>query len=312
MKIVILGGSGMLGSMVVDWFRRDRSLSVVATARSQEVMRDFQNLSEEVEWRLLNADHSTVSSLLDFLAGADWVINCIGITKPYIHEDKPAETDRAIRINALFPHRIAEAASIAGFQVLQIATDCVYSGTKGKYVEQDQHDALDVYGKTKSLGEVRSESMHHLRVSIIGPEPLRHAFLLEWFLNQSSGSSVKGFTNHEWNGITTLHFARLCHGIIRHRLNCGYLQHVLPNDAVSKAELLQCFAHSYHRPDIQVLPIEAPTTVDRTLGTSNPSLNQKLWEAAGCSPPPTVEQMVGELAQFDGRFLGQKFASASD
>jgi len=311
-RIVILGGSGMLGSMVVDWFRRDRSLSVVATARSQEVMRSFQHMSEEVEWRLLNADQASVPNLLELLGEAQWVINCIGITKPYIREDRPAETERAIQINALFPHRLAEAASVAGFQVLQIATDCVYSGTKGNYVERDQHDALDVYGKTKSLGEVRSEGIHHLRVSIIGPEPLRHVFLLDWFLAQSAGQSVKGFTNHEWNGITTLHFARLCHGIIRRRLVCGYLQHVLPSGVVSKAELLRCFARSYHRSDITILPKEAEIAVNRTLATSSPSFNGQLWDAAGYRQPPTVAQMIDELAEFDGRLLEQKFASASD
>jgi len=287
-------------------------MSVVAAACSEEIIRTFQGLSSEVEWRMFDAALSNVSTLLDLLTGADWVINCIGITKPYIHEDKSAETARAIRINALFPHFIAEAASIAGFKVLQVATDCVFSGTRGKYGEQDQHDALDVYGKTKSLGEVRSEGMHHVRASVIGPEPLRHAFLLNWFLNQPAGSSVNGFTNHDWNGITTLHFARICHGIIRQRLTCGYLQHVIPSGVASKAELLRCFAQSYHRPDIQVLPTEGPTKVDRTLATSNPTLNHKLWEAAGYPEPPTVAEMVSELAEFDGRFLEQKLASVSE
>jgi dTDP-4-dehydrorhamnose reductase len=310
MRIVILGGSGMLGSMMVDCLSRDHSLSVLATVRSETVSSHFQALAPKVEWRLLNADQATVPALIDMFAGSDWVINCIGITKPYIREDRTSETDRAIRINALFPHRLAEAAGTVGAQVLQIATDCVFSGAKGKYVEQDPHDALDVYGKTKSLGEVRSEGMHHLRVSIIGPEPLRHAFLLDWFLTQSTGNSVKGFTNHDWNGVTTLHFARICRGIVREGLNCGYLQHVVPSGLVSKAELLQCFAHSFQRQDVQIVPVAAPTKVDRTLETSNSGFNLQLWEAAGYQQPPTVAEMVSELATFDAQFHEQKFARA--
>jgi len=296
----------------VDWFSRDQSLSVLATARSEEVIGNFQHLAGEVEWRFMDADQASVSTLLELLDGAQWVINCIGITKPYIREDRPAETERAIRINALFPHHLADAARIGGFQVLQIATDCVFSGMRRNYVEHDQHDALDIYGKTKSLGEVRSEGMHHLRVSIVGPEPLRHAFLLDWFLNQAIGNSVKGFTNHEWNGVTTLHFARICHGVIRRGLTCGHLHHVVPSDVVSKAELLRCFARSYGRPDMTIFRTEAETAVNRTLAASNPTFNRQLWEAAGYPQPPTVAQMIDELSEFDGRFLAQKLASASD
>jgi hypothetical protein len=81
---------------------------------------------------------------------------------------------------------------------------------------------------------------------------------------------------------------------------------------VSKAELLQSFARSYRRTDIEILPTEASTSVDRTLGTANPSFNHELWQAAGYAHPPTVAQMVSELAEFDARFPEHKLARAGD
>src|SRR5437588_29347 len=309
MRIVVLGAAGMLCSMVVEWLHRDQSLSILGIVRSAAVAQQFAKLYPDIEWQTLDVENCLLKNVVDTTQQAEWVINCIGVIKPHIHEDNSAEIERAIHVNALFPHVLARAAGKQGFQVLQIATDCVYAGTKGKYLEQDGHDALDVYGKTKSLGEVRLSNVHHLRVSIIGPEPRKHVSLLDWFLNHPPGSSVKGFKNHDWNGITTLHFARLCHGLIHQQCTLNHMQHVLPDDVLSKADLLQCCAEAFDREDIQIVPIEAQTTVDRTLATTDPVTNCRLWEAAGYSQPPSIRQMIAELSQFDYEF-GNKRTSA--
>ena len=99
--------------------------------------------------------------------------------------------------------------------MIQIATDCVYSGKTGGYNEDSLHDALDAYGKTKSLGEVRSSTFLNIRSSIIGPEINHKVLLLEWFLKQPKGAVLNGFSNHLWNGVTTLQFAELCLTIIK-------------------------------------------------------------------------------------------------
>lgn len=210
----------------------------------------------------------------------DIVINCAGVIKPYCDDVR-----RAIAVNALFPHKLPNGS-------LQIATDCVYDGKKGSYAETDTHTATDVYGQTKSLGE--AQHLHNLRCSIIGPEEKNHISLLDWFLSQET-KEVNGFTNHLWNGITTMHFARICEGIIREKIELPPLQHIVPADVVTKAELLQLIADAYKK-DIKINPIEAPEAVDRTLATNDPSLNRVIWQAAGYPEPPTIKQMVEELA----------------
>ena len=299
--ILVFGASGMLGSMVLDCLSRDESLMVSATVRSSQLQQKIRERLPLIETSLLDVAQCSVQDLQFVLGDAVWAVNAIGVTKPFIHDDNPQEVERAVRVNSLFPHLLARASEQTGCNVLQIATDCVYSGKTGNYVENDEHDALDVYGKTKSIGEVYSQNVHHLRCSIIGPEPKAPAFLLEWFLGQSQNGSVNGFTNHDWNGVTTLHFAKICRGIVTADIDVPHVQHLIPSGRISKLQMLECFAKEYKRQDVSICPTEATVAIDRTLVTSNERLNQQLWEAAGYSDIPTVPQMVSELAKFDYR-----------
>ncbi len=301
-KVVILGASGMLGSMVTDFLSRDESLSVTATMRSSKLIAEARRLVDNVEWRVfeIKDENRDVQQFQEF-PEPDWIINAIGVIKPYIRDDRPDEIERAIIVNSCFPHWLAR--SFEKSRILQIATDCVYSGSKGLYLESDIHDALDVYGKTKSLGETWLPNVGHLRCSIIGPEPKGYVSLLEWFRRQPANAKVSGYTNHTWNGVTTLHYAKICHGIIKNEISLPHIQHVIPGGDITKHDLLCCFARCYGRNDIQITAADAQKVIDRTLATENHNLNMKLWEAAGYQDcPPSVCEMVEELAAFDFRF----------
>jgi dTDP-4-dehydrorhamnose reductase len=303
-NVTILGGSGMLGSMVADVLSRDLDLQVSATVRSQALADRFARILPEVEWRVFTAASSGQDGILKAINSAHWVINAIGITKPYAHDDNPAEVENAIRINSCFPYDLASSAQATGARIIQIATDCVYSGHTGSYSETDLHDPLDVYGKTKSLGEVLYPGTHCLRCSIIGPEPKSYVFLIEWFRRQPNAAELNGFVNHQWNGLTTLHFARLCMGAVKSEITLPRLQHVIPTGSLSKYELLRTFATHFQRDDIRIHPTEAKTIVDRTLSTKYPDVNHNLWALAGYREPPTIPAMIAELASFDYRFGG--------
>jgi len=303
MKVMVLGASGMLGSMVLDYLSRDSDLELAATARRRDLLRSLSKRLNNVEWRFLDAERGTAKEITAVLGDAAWAVNAIGVIKPYIHDDNAAEVERAVKVNALFPHALARAAEQIGCRVLQIATDCVFSGRRGHYTEKDGHDPLDVYGKTKSLGEVFSKNVYHLRCSIIGPEPKGHLSLMDWFLGQSG--SVNGYANHQWNGLTTLHFAGICWGVIKRGLELPHMQHVIPGGRISKAGLLQCLAREYARGGTTVTSANSSVAIDRTLATMNEPLNRQLWEAAGYERSPSVPEMVAELAQFDYRFSGE-------
>ena len=285
-KVAVLGSTGMLGSMVTQVLQENLDLDVTGYSRSREGPGGFLDALFPVSPR-------------NTLFGFSWVVNCIGLTKPMIQENDAGSVRRAIQVNSLFPHTLADLLDSRGFKVIQIATDCVYSGATGRYVEESAHDATDVYGKTKSLGEVRSNQVLHLRCSIIGPEPPgRKKFLLEWLRSQQKGAQVQGYTNHLWNGVTTLQFARICLGVIRNDLPVGRLQHVIPDNDITKLDLLHALRKSYGREDIRVKPSEAVYSTDRTLRTEFLDENRELWEAAGYPQPPTMEQMVEEAAKY--------------
>jgi dTDP-4-dehydrorhamnose reductase len=293
----------MLGSMVVEVLAADPSLEVAGTVRRARLVDAARDRLPQVDWRLFEASGSN-ASLVAAVDGADWVINAIGLTKPYVHDDDPAEVERAIHVNAAFPFELAAAAAAAGAEVIQIATDCVFSGTAGRYSESAPHDALDVYGKTKSLGEAARPPMHLLRCSIIGPEPSTSLFLLEWLRKQPKGGSVNGYTDHLWNGVTTHAFARLCHAIVTGRMTAPDLQHVIPSGDVTKADLLVKIAKAFDRGDLTVVPGPAPYAIDRTLRTEHPDRNNALWLAAGYPAPPSIDTMLQDLAKHEFRLFG--------
>lgn len=293
-RVLVLGGTGMLGSMVTEVLAEAPDLEVLATARTPAQARAGAARVPAAGWRVvdLEADDAPLD-----LAGVAWVVSCVGLIKPHIREEEPATVGRAVRLNALLPLRLAEAARAGEARLLTIATDCVWSGSRGAYLETDPHDALDVYGKTKSLGEVRAEGVHHLRCSIVGPEVGRRTSLLEWFLGQPRGASVAGFTDHRWNGVTSLAFARLVLGVVRRGPALPHVQHVLPADAVTKEQLLRLFARAFGREDVSIRPGPGPSPIDRTLASVDPARSAALWSAAGEPAPPRIEELVEALAR---------------
>ncbi len=301
MKVIVLGGSGMLGSALADVLSRDQALKVTATARSKSLASRCRQLVKNVNWVAFDANNPDIKKALNVINGQDWVINAIGITKPLVHDDNPFEVERAININSVFPYHLARKAGSVKARVIQIATDCVYSGKRSNYAETDEHDPLDVYGKSKSLGEIATPDNFLLRCSIIGPEPKEHKFLLDWFIGQPANAKVSGYVNHRWNGVTTLHFAKICRGIIERNLKIESAQHIIPAGDITKYEMLQSFARNYHREDIVITPADAPVVVNRTLRTNKEKVNQEIWTAAGYPKPPAVPEMIAELSAYDFR-----------
>ena len=286
--VLILGASGMLGSAVLKEFSNFQG-ELIATTRVGASLGSNSNV------RFLKFDAATDNLDSAFSMPIDYVVNCIGIIKPYINDTDPKQAETAFDINGAFPNRLETWASMRGVKVIQIATDCVFSGSKGNYLETNEHDALDVYGKSKSLGEATGASMMHLRVSIIGPEVDRNSSLLEWVRNQPKNAEISGYTDHFWNGITSMHFAKIARGIIENDSFDAGVFHLLPQNSATKCELVTLIAKYLGRSDIKVIPTETGATINRTLDTSFPTKNMSLWIGAGYDAPPTIEQMVSEV-----------------
>lgn len=288
---MVLGATGMLGSAI---FRRaeERALHVLGTTT------DLRHVPPwfKTQPLLYRTGVDKLEPILRQLGDGDYVINCVGLIKHHLDESSLSDREAAIMLNASLPHELNRIADEQGFRVLQIATDCVFSGMAGGYGEHDAHDAHDVYGKTKSLGEVPGENFMHLRSSIIGRELRNHRSLLDWALLQPEHSRVQGYVNHLWNGVSTTAFARIALGVIAQDDWVSGVVHLIPRDVVSKHDLLEMTLTAFNREDITLSAVRAAESIDRSLRTIDPSMNQRMWRAGGYDGPPSIREMVEEIA----------------
>jgi dTDP-4-dehydrorhamnose reductase len=292
-NILILGANGMLGHTVFDYLSKHHN-NVLGLSRNEMHGNNIKNFQVS-----FNAEKNDSLDFLDsklFLnTNIDHIVNCIGSIKPRIQENSSESIQSALKINSYFPHYLAQFATKRNIKVIQIATDCVYSGLRGSYSEDDPHDPLDVYGKTKSLGEVNnSQSFLNLRCSIIGKEKNRSTSLMEWVLNQPINSNINGYEDHNWNGVTTLAYAKVVSGIIKNKIVIDNTINLVPRDVVNKYELLNIIKDYGNRNDITVNRTNSEKTIDRTITTKYDEQNRDLWGGAGYQQIPTIKEMIKE------------------
>lgn len=263
-KVLILGKTGMLGHMVSKVLSNEGTFTVDGTHLG-DVNDPF---FFDVESGLTKLDSICTQS-----SGYDYFINCIGITNNNVDENSSKSVLRAIKINVIFPHELAEFALKKDIRVIHISTDGVFSGKSEYYYEDSPHDCTDIYGKTKSLGEViNCGNFLNLRCSIMGPSPFEKGGLFEWFKSQQDGSVISGYTNHLWNGVTTLQFAELCKTVIKNNQfevlrKESHVFHFAPNSTISKFELLNLLKTIFKK-EITINPVEIESGIVKRILTS--------------------------------------------
>lgn len=282
-RVAILGPNGMLGRAMRSEFDK-AGLEFLTVGR---------NGPQGVD---ANQPEIAASRVLGGLDSGDFVVNCIGLTKSKIEGITPQQVSSAVLVNSLFPLALAEAANKRGIKLVQIVTDCVFSGSRGSYLESDVHDPIDIYGKTKSLGEPVLENTLNLRCSFIGPEmPGRNSLFFEWVRQLPKNTSVKGYTNHLWNGVTSQTAAAIVSGLVMSSTWTSGTRHIVPRGTVTKFELIQLVASRIGRKDIRVEEHKTEVGVDRTLDTRFPEFNLRAFQSAGFSKVPNLTELVASI-----------------
>jgi dTDP-4-dehydrorhamnose reductase len=276
-KIVVLGASGMLGHKMSQILRAAYPDTIGFARRPRPGLLAAKDMITGIDAREFDAMASMLRSIRP-----DYLVNCIGVIKQRPDAQDPTT---AISINALLPHRLAGLAAEWGGRLIHFSTDCVFSGSRGGYREEDPSDACDLYGRTKFLGEVHADNALTLRTSIIGRELDGRRSLLEWLL-ASKGETVRGFRRVIWSGVTTNHAARLVSEVIRKYPELSGLFHVA-GSAISKHELL-CLLRDAYSLDVQIAPDDSECC-DRSLS------GERLRAAIGYAPP-TWPVLIQELA----------------
>lgn len=257
MRVLVLGASGMIGSTMLRVLAHNANWDVIGSLRGASV----SNFSGVAAARLVcgvdlgNLDHIT-KLFREVLP--DVVVNCAGLTKHLQGGNDPIP---ALTMNALLPHRLAELCGITRTRLVHVSTDCVFSGKKGNYCEDDQADATDVYGKTKYLGEVAGRGLVTLRTSTIGPEAGTRFGLLEWFLAQDK---CKGYRKATFSGLSTVEFARVVRDAVIPNQTLEGLYHVGAK-AIDKDTLLRLIAQVY-RKQVEI-DTDEQVVIDRSLNS---------------------------------------------
>ena len=262
-KIAVIGVTGLLGHMLTAYLEKC-GCDIVRISRS--------------EFDIIADDFSQIEPYLD---GADYIINCAGIIKPLVQY---VAVENVLLVNTVFPQNLAVYSSKTISKCIHISTDCVYSGSKGKYTENDSFDARDVYGMSKVGGE--SGDLMVLRTSIIGPEKYHNRSLLEWAKSRS-GTKVDGYLNHYWNGLTTLYLSEVIFNIIMNGDFRIGTYHIHSPDVVSKFQLLEYFNQIFQL-NLTITPVNGPEYCDRSLSSLNKLSSKYVTK--------TIFQQVAELA----------------
>ena len=280
MRVLILGGDGMLGHRLLLHLRERHEVKVTLRQDLEAYARfglfDKDNSHPNVDVR---SEDRILEAVADFRPEA--VINAAGIVK---QRDAAKEYLPSLEINSLLPHRLSVICKAAGARLVHMSTDCVFSGRKGGYTEKDVPDAEDLYGRTKLLGEVREPPCITLRTSIIGLELSRKGSLVEWFLAQKG--EIKGFTRAIYTGLTTAEMSRVIEKVlVEHPKLSGVWQ--VASEPIDKYDLLSRFAAVLGRDDIRIVPDDS-VKIDRSLSA---------LEFLGTTGyhPPGWEQMLAEL-----------------
>ncbi|MFH1318715.1 MAG: SDR family oxidoreductase [Candidatus Omnitrophota bacterium] len=292
-RVLILGGAGMLGHKAWQVFRS--CCDTYITVRWPFSYYEHYGLFDR-EHTLDNVDVSETGVIQKAIEkiSPDVVINCVGIIKQSQAINNSRES---IEINALLPHQLAQICNNLNIRLIYISTDCVFSGRKGQYTEDDFSDAEDFYGKTKFLGEVNYGKSLTLRTSIIGRELNSRHGLLEWFLSQKGGV-VKGYTKAIYSGWTTMALCDIILDIIKHYPDLAGLYHI-SSEPIDKFSLLSLINKIYQL-NIEIKP-DSEFVCDRSLDSAR-------FRAVTGFKPLSWEEMIVRMYN-DSRFydnLGSK------
>ena len=271
MRFLVLGCNGMAGH-TISLYLKERGHSVLGFDRRPSQLIDS-----------VTGDARDAAFIRELVGTNkfDTVINCIGLLNQFAELDKAG----AVYLNAFFPHYLAELTEGTDTQVIHMSTDCVFSGKRGQYTEDDFRDGATFYDRTKALGEIVNDKDLTMRQSIVGPDINQNGIgLLNWFMQQHG--EVTGYTGAMWTGQTTLQLAKTMEAAAKERAHGLY--NMVPDTHTSKCDLLGLFNKYIRKEKVTIIPVDK-MAADKSLKRTKWDFDYKI---------PDYETMIAELADW--------------
>ncbi len=271
MKFLVLGCNGMAGHTIA-LYLQEQGHTVIGFDRTAP--------------RLVSGtagDARDTATLRQLVCGGgyDAVINCIGILNQFAEKDKPL----AVSLNSHLPHFLAQITEGTDTQIIHMSTDCVFSGKRGGYTEDDLPDGATFYDRSKALGELEDDKNITLRNSIVGPDINPEGIgLMNWFMQQEG--EISGYTKAMWTGQTTLQLAKTMEAAAKEKAHGLY--NAVPDTSISKYELLQLFNRYLRGGAVTIHPVEG-VNADKSLRRTRYDFAYRI---------PDYECMVAELSDW--------------
>ena len=268
--IILFGKNGMLGRYINSYL--SDKYEIIGFDRNDYDVLDnkFENLCKLLE------QHKNKQNVV--------VINAIGLILP----TKVKEYEKYLLVNSLFPNMLSIICKYHNWKLIQPSTDCVFDGNKTLYTESDTPDEPGIYGQSKSFGEPSYGST--IRVSIIGEEITHKYSLIEW-VKSNKGKEINGYTNHFWNGITCLEYAKIIDKMISNNIFWNGVRHLYAPRVVSKHELVEMINNHFNL-EIKINKFATTNVCDKTLSSNYPELNN-LFNI------PDLDDQIKELSTYE-------------
>lgn len=271
MKFLVLGCNGMAGHLI----------SLYLKERGHEVLGFARQKSKYVDSVVGDAQDTEFLQEIINKGAFDSVINCIGLLNQYAEKDKASATF----LNSYLPHFLAKITSGTETQVIHMSTDCVFSGKKGQYTEDDFRDGETFYDRSKALGELEDNKNLTLRNSIVGPDINKTGIgLLNWFMQQQN--QINGYTKSIWTGQTTLQLAKTMEIAAKEKAHGLY--NAVPDSSISKYDLLVLFNRYLRDNELNIIPVDG-ISADKSLKRTKFDFSYKI---------PDYETMISEMSEW--------------
>lgn len=280
MRILITGGSGLLGGNIV----------AMAISKFDDVFATYNKNPVGMEGaHFIQVDLTKEEQLEEIVRiNPDLIIHCAALANLDYCEDYPGE---AYNHNTLASVYVAEAAEEIGAYLVHISTDGVFDGVEGNYKEDDTPRPINVYGKTKLKAERKVLSICHesciVRTNIYGWNKRDKLSLAEWMLNKLvNKEELFGFEDVSFSPILVNDLTEVLFKL--YEMQYRGIIHIAGGESCSKLDFAYMIAEVF----AQDKGLIKATSIDK-LGLRSPrgkdlSLNVSKAETILKDPLPTV------------------------
>ena len=277
MRILILGADGMIGHKIAQSLE---DFELILASRKSTSLKSIGIIKGKMVL------HNLITDSLDLLLDnttPDIIINCAGITTRRGVEDNIVNTEL---LNSDLPHKLDSWANLNSKKLIHFSTDCVFSGNRGNYLDNDFADADDIYGKSKALGEVDSPNTLTIRCSMIGRELYNFTELFEW-LKKNKNKKIEGYSKVFYSGITTVRMGKILNQILKKNLNLSGIYNI-SSTPISKFDLLVKLSNAFN------LNVDVKQNINNK--SNKVLISEKFTEITGIYPP-NWDDLISEFKE---------------